>query len=667
MGTLPKDVTFTIPEQFRVTNEEQEFIIIDHIYGKERHKRIILFSSPEQFQLLCRTTQLFADGTFAVTPRPFKQTYIIQALHESGFVLPVAWILLNDKKKLTYQLLFKLLQSSAEERKIKFYPIQLMTDFETAVKSAFTILYPKTIHDGCFFHYLKSIVKRLKKYGLWNDYLVNDDIYLFVKKLMSLPMLKPDLMMVGFKMIEKELDNNKKLKYYEVKLNHLFSYYYHQWLKPGYLDMVNVYGKEYRTNNFSEMYNAALKLRMTVRRPSLWQFIKVLILEETGVRIKLAQIDGGILKSNQSASSNSSTASQITQNIIDINKNLSKKKISLNEALIELSRLIGLKYQKFRDERRGKKQHNINSEIMTNNNKYYILTINTGSEYQCFDDMLLHIQDDPKYAKKWPCIISSDLLKQLDNFMSNVVINEFGTDNGVLFVKPTRRQVDGSHRYYFCKEPPDGKVFLYKKMGAGEDKGKFFKIFTNKEETVDLLTYVINYMKHNGEYPIIKQVEKHYEDAQVMIARERIQIVLNVVHSGVDITHRKTSIDYAIDLLPKIKAVSTTTVAAAVPATTVAVVADVLEQNNDSESRRSSLSSSTASADSPPPNNNAQTTKRTDAAVRNSSLVQITGRSTPMRERLRTPKQAMRHSTSPSSNTTTNSKKKRFHGPDNDV
>ena len=84
MGTLPKDVTFSIPEQFRVTNEEQEFIIIDHIYGKERHKRIILFSSPEQFQLLCRSTQLFADGTFAVTPRPFKQTYIIQALHESG-------------------------------------------------------------------------------------------------------------------------------------------------------------------------------------------------------------------------------------------------------------------------------------------------------------------------------------------------------------------------------------------------------------------------------------------------------------------------------------------------------------------------------------------------------------------------------------------------------
>jgi hypothetical protein len=94
---------------------------------------------------------------------------------------------------------------------------------------------------------------------------------------------------------------------------------------------------------------------MTVRRPSLWQFINVLILEETGVRVKLAQIESGILKSNQGASSNPSAASQITQNIIDINENLSKKKISLNEAFIELSRLIGLKYQKFCDERRKKK------------------------------------------------------------------------------------------------------------------------------------------------------------------------------------------------------------------------------------------------------------------------------------------------------------------------
>jgi hypothetical protein len=55
-------------------------------------------------------------------------------------VLPVAWILLNNKKTLTYRLLFKLLQSAAQERKLEFAPKRLMTDFETAVKSTFTTL-----------------------------------------------------------------------------------------------------------------------------------------------------------------------------------------------------------------------------------------------------------------------------------------------------------------------------------------------------------------------------------------------------------------------------------------------------------------------------------------------------------------------------------------------
>jgi hypothetical protein len=83
MPTLPKNVLFLIDEQFKVTNDKHEFIVIDHIYGKEQ-KRIILFSGPEQFKLLCTSIQLFTDGTFSVTPFPFKQTYIVQALHESG-------------------------------------------------------------------------------------------------------------------------------------------------------------------------------------------------------------------------------------------------------------------------------------------------------------------------------------------------------------------------------------------------------------------------------------------------------------------------------------------------------------------------------------------------------------------------------------------------------
>jgi hypothetical protein len=179
--------------------------------------------------------------------------------------------------------------------------------------------------------------------------------------------------------------------------------------------------------------------------------------------------------------------------------------------------------------------------------------------------------------------------------------------------------------------------------------GKFFKIYTNKEETVDVLTCIINYMKNRGIYPTIKDVEQHYEDAQVMIARERIQICLNVVHSGVDITHRKTSVDYTIDLLPEIKAVSTTTT------TEVAAAAEPSsEKINDSSSPHSSSSSASATPVASPPSNDNDTksTKRTRAAVAtNSTSIQINGRPTPIAQRLRKRKQIMNDITSPPSNT----------------
>jgi hypothetical protein len=184
-----------------------------------------------------------------------------------------------------------------------------------------------------------------------------------------------------------------------------------------------------------------------------------------------------------------------------------------------------------------------------------------------------------------------------------------------------------------------------------------FKIYTNKEEIVNVLTYIISCMKQRGTYPSIKDVEQYYEVAQVMIARERIQICLNVVHSGVDITHRKTSIDYAIDSLPEIKATSTTMTATDVTAE------PALEHNNDSLSSHSSLSPPAAALATPPSDvNNTKPTKPVKPAKRTAptktSHITSTDSSTPINEcptpvarRLRGRKQIINGVTSPSSDT----------------
>jgi hypothetical protein len=78
MPQLTTDISFHIPAEFSTTTDDKPFILLDHSYAK-RTKRILMFSSEKQFKVMCDSSALYMDGTFAVTPRQFKQTYIIQA------------------------------------------------------------------------------------------------------------------------------------------------------------------------------------------------------------------------------------------------------------------------------------------------------------------------------------------------------------------------------------------------------------------------------------------------------------------------------------------------------------------------------------------------------------------------------------------------------------
>jgi len=80
MPKIPIDINFDIPAEFSSTTDNKSFLLLDHSYAK-RTKRILMFSSEEQFQLMCESCTLYMDGTFSITPRQFKQTYIIQAHH----------------------------------------------------------------------------------------------------------------------------------------------------------------------------------------------------------------------------------------------------------------------------------------------------------------------------------------------------------------------------------------------------------------------------------------------------------------------------------------------------------------------------------------------------------------------------------------------------------
>ncbi|CAF4880103.1 unnamed protein product [Rotaria sp. Silwood1] len=99
---------------------------------------------------------------------------------------PVLYALLNDKKAYTYTLLFRALKRAAREMKMNFSPSRIITDFE------------------------KAMSKKLKKFGLWTYYTKNNDLHLFLKKVMAIVLLIPSLMDDAFESLRNEYLENTK-------------------------------------------------------------------------------------------------------------------------------------------------------------------------------------------------------------------------------------------------------------------------------------------------------------------------------------------------------------------------------------------------------------------------------------------------------------------------
>ena len=75
---IPTSMVFDIPEFYQQTLSSKRFLCVD-AFLKRGKDRILFFSSDQQLELLFGSETIFMDGTFDITPHPFKQVYIIHA------------------------------------------------------------------------------------------------------------------------------------------------------------------------------------------------------------------------------------------------------------------------------------------------------------------------------------------------------------------------------------------------------------------------------------------------------------------------------------------------------------------------------------------------------------------------------------------------------------
>jgi hypothetical protein len=146
--TLPDSNSFDIPNGYQTTASGESFLICDKLVS--RKKRMLIFASPKQLQVLFDSAIIFMDGTFLSTPPFFDQIFTIHGLkfdcstiytlfHKQSILFPllqvfhVYLVYYLIEKKNTYQQLLQELNTVAASIGRTWKPEQIMTDFESGL------------------------------------------------------------------------------------------------------------------------------------------------------------------------------------------------------------------------------------------------------------------------------------------------------------------------------------------------------------------------------------------------------------------------------------------------------------------------------------------------------------------------------------------------------
>jgi hypothetical protein len=95
----------TIPDEYKITTNGEPFLLYESFSKNIEEKRILIFSTEKNVNLLLESKHWFVDGTFSYCPSLFVQLYTIHSIIACNIV-PLVYILLPNKKEITYRRMF---------------------------------------------------------------------------------------------------------------------------------------------------------------------------------------------------------------------------------------------------------------------------------------------------------------------------------------------------------------------------------------------------------------------------------------------------------------------------------------------------------------------------------------------------------------------------------
>lgn len=165
----PKEPTtfdFEVDEQEAVKMPNGDnFIIKDRTIGS--NKRVILFSTKVFMTLLGQDLYWIMDGTFKIVPNIFQQLYTLHGpVNNGNKTFPLLFVLLTNKDKTSYDVMFELMIEYCTENEIFINPSHVILDFEKAAILSLRLNFESVKAKGCFFIFDRYCIEKYKKKDL---------------------------------------------------------------------------------------------------------------------------------------------------------------------------------------------------------------------------------------------------------------------------------------------------------------------------------------------------------------------------------------------------------------------------------------------------------------------------------------------------------------------
>ena len=240
------------------------------------------------------------DGTFKIVPRQghifnLRSAQVFNIIADyNGHAILLFTVVMTSRRLALYEKVLDVIKGHYPT----FKPLQMMADYEGAMRKAFMSRFPSSRLYGCRFHFAKAIYAKVKNFLGLGAYLrprgnkTQKSLSHLVRQYMALPILRPEDMKGQVERIGKEIRalatshcTAKVVK----KFNRLHNYICKYWMQFQGPANVSVFGATHKTNNIHERLNGSLNGHIPLH-PTLFTFLN---------RMKTLIFDNSICVINQ--------------------------------------------------------------------------------------------------------------------------------------------------------------------------------------------------------------------------------------------------------------------------------------------------------------------------------------------------------------------------------